>query len=78
MREILSSPRMRHALLMLETAAAHAGCAMGCPFGSAAEFEAAMIVNRRTAWAYRRRRRWSYVCAIGVAGVMLAAFVSML
>ena len=71
MREILGSPRMRHALLVLETAAVHAGCAMACPFGSSAEFEAAVIVNRRAAWAYRRRRRWGYLCAAGMAAAML-------
>jgi len=36
---------------MLEGTAAGAGCAMACPFGSSAEFEAAVIREKRAAGA---------------------------
>ena len=75
MRDVLAPFRMRAALLVLETTAVRAGCAMACPFGSSAEFEAAVIHGRRMAEAHRRKRRWGYVLAAVAVGTLLAAFL---
>jgi hypothetical protein len=57
MRELLASIRARSALLALEGAAARAGHAMACSFGSSAEFEAAIIRSRLAALSWRKRWR---------------------
>jgi DNA invertase Pin-like site-specific DNA recombinase len=64
---------MRAAMLGLASAATSAGLAMACPFGSSAEFEAAMIVRRRKAAARLRKRRQGYVLAAATA--LLLVFV---
>jgi hypothetical protein len=43
--------KVRGALLVLESTAARAGYAMACPFGSSAEFEAAVIQGKIEAGA---------------------------
>jgi hypothetical protein len=78
MREVLVPFRMRAALLVLETTAARAGCAMACPFGSSAEFEAAVIRGKLAAEAYRRKRRWACILAAVVAGSLLADLLWMI
>jgi DNA invertase Pin-like site-specific DNA recombinase len=64
---------MRAALLGLASAATSAGFAMACPFGSSAEFEAAMIARRREAAARLRKRRQGY--ALAAATAVLLVFV---
>jgi hypothetical protein len=76
MRNALATFRIRAALLVLESTAARAGCAMACPFGSSAEFEAAVIRGKLAAGAYRRKRR--HVLAAVVAGSLLTALLWMI
>jgi hypothetical protein len=76
MREVWVPFRMRAALLVLETTAARAGCAMACPFGSSAEFEAAVIRGKLAAEACRRKRRWGYILAAVAVGSLLAALLT--
>jgi hypothetical protein len=75
MREAWASFRVRTALLLLESTAAHAGCAMACAFGSSAEFEAAVIRRKLEAGAYgpKRRRRYILAMAVATAGLVTAA-----
>jgi hypothetical protein len=75
MRDMLASTRVRAALLVLESTAARAGYAMACPFGSSAEFEAAVIRGKLEAGAYGRKRCWRYILAAAVAGALLAALL---
>jgi hypothetical protein len=53
----------------LEAFAACAGAAMGCAFSSSAEYDAALIADRRAAGLYgpRRHRRQMLATAAGVA-----------
>jgi hypothetical protein len=55
--------------LTLEAYAARAGAAMGCAFSSSAEYDAALIAERRAAGIYgpKRHRRQMLVTAAGVA-----------
>ena len=75
MRNVMVSSRIRAALLVLESTAASAGCAMACPFGSSAEFEAAVIREKREAGACSRRRRLCCVFAATVTGLLLSALL---
>ena len=56
-------------ILALEAYAAHAGAAMACVYSSSAEFDAALIAERRAAGIYgpRRRRSQWLAAAIGIA-----------
>ncbi|MGC1466656.1 MAG: hypothetical protein WA792_13080 [Pseudolabrys sp.] len=61
----------------LEARAARAGLALACAFSSSAEFDAALIAERRAAGVYgpRRHRRQICVTATGiVAGLLVLAF----
>ena len=78
MRNLSASARMRAALTMLEGTAAGAGCAMACPFGSSAEFEAAVIREKRAAGAYSRRRRLYRLLAATATGLPLSALLRMI
>ncbi|HEY7246548.1 MAG TPA: hypothetical protein VH678_21965 [Xanthobacteraceae bacterium] len=64
---------MKAAALGLASAAASAGFAMACPFGSSAEFEAAIIARKLETAARVRRRRQR--CALAVAGAFLLLLV---
>lgn len=75
MRDIAASMKVRGALLVLESTAARAGYAMACPFGSSAEFEAAVIQGKIEAGAYGRKRYRRYILAAAVASSLLAAAV---
>jgi hypothetical protein len=60
----------------LEVYAERAGLALACAFSSSAEFDAALIAQRRAAGVYgpRRRRRQALVTAAGLAiGLMAIA-----
>ncbi len=60
-------------MLALESTAVHAGCAMACPFGSSAEFEAAVIRGKVEAGAYGRKRRLRFALAAAAMAVLLTA-----
>jgi DNA invertase Pin-like site-specific DNA recombinase len=75
MRNLSASTRMRATLTMLESTAAGAGRAMACPFGSSAEFEDAVIRERRKAGAYSRRRRLYRLLAATARGLPLSALL---
>ncbi len=75
MSRSLASP---HADLMtLEAYATRAGAALACAYSSSAEFDAALIAERRAAGVYgpKRRRKQMLVTAAGVAaGLAVIAF----
>jgi hypothetical protein len=50
----------------LELAAQHAGSALACDFTSSAEYEAALIQERRNAGRYGSRERRQFFLAVGV------------
>jgi hypothetical protein len=59
-------------VLALEAYAARAGAAMACVFSSSAEFDAALIAERRAAGVYgpRRHRRHLLTTAAGLAAAL--------
>ena len=60
---------LRHKVLALEAYAERAGSAMACTFSSSAEYDAALIAERRAAGVYgpRRHRKQMLATAAGVA-----------
>ena len=56
-------------LIALDAYAARAGAALACAYSSAAEYDAALIAERRAAGIYgpKRRRRQMLVTAAGIA-----------
>lgn len=64
---------------LLEAYAAHAGAAMACVYSSSAEYDAALIAERRAAGVYgpRRYRRQQLATAAGIAAglAVLALFI---
>jgi len=65
------SGRADAALLALEAHARRAGAALACAFSSSAEFDAALIAERRSAGVYGPKRRRKHVLATA-AGVAVA------
>jgi hypothetical protein len=64
--------------MTLEAYAARAGAALACAYSSSAEFDAALIAERRAAGVYgpRRRRKQILVTAVGVvAGLAVVALL---
>ena len=61
----------------LELTARQAGSALACDFGSSAEYEAALIQERRDAGRYSKHDRWRFYLAIGcgLAVVILAVLI---
>jgi hypothetical protein len=59
----------------LEIAAQRAGSAWACPFASSAEYEAALIQERRAAGAYRPRHHWPSIVAVAAGLGIVLAFV---
>lgn len=59
-------------LLVLEAYAARAGAAMACVYSSSAEFDAALIAERRAAGVYgpRRYRRRRLAAVAGMAAAL--------
>jgi hypothetical protein len=59
-------------ILALEAYAARAGAAMACVFSSSAEFDAALIAERRAAGVYgpRRYRKQRLATAAGIAAAL--------
>jgi len=69
MRRMRSLATVQSDLTALEAYAARAGAALACAYSSSAEFDAALIAERRAAGVYgpRRRRKQILVTAAGVA-----------
>jgi hypothetical protein len=59
-------------LSALEASAARAGAALACAFSSSAEFDAALIAERRAAGVYgpRRHRRQVLATVTGIAAAL--------
>ncbi len=57
------------AVLTLEAYAERAGAALACAYSSSAEFDAALIAERRAAGVYgpKRHRKWKLATAAGIA-----------
>lgn len=64
---------------VLEAYAAHAGAAMACVYSSSAEFDAALIAERRAAGIYGprryRRRQLATVAGLAAGLAVLALFI---
>jgi hypothetical protein len=61
------------AVLALEAYAARAGAALACVYSSSAEYDAALIAERRAAGVYgprRHRRHWPAV-AVGISVLII-------
>jgi hypothetical protein len=69
MSRITHSGRPDAAVLALEAYAQRAGAALACVYSSSAEFDAALIAERRAAGVYgpKRRRKQVLITAAGVA-----------
>ena len=59
----------------LELTVQRAGSAWACPFASSAEYEAALIKERREAGAYGSRYHWPSIVAIAAGLGIVLAFV---
>lgn len=66
---ILSPASANDAALSLEAHARYAGSAWGCQYSSSAEYDAALIAERRAAGIYgpKRQRRQMLTAAAGIA-----------
>jgi hypothetical protein len=66
---VLSHASANEAALSLEAHARHAGSAWGCQYSSSAEYDAALIAERRAAGLYgpKRQRRQMFTAAAGIA-----------
>jgi hypothetical protein len=65
-------------VLALEAYAAHAGAALACAYSSSAEFDAALIAERRAAGVYgpKRHRRQMLMTIAGIAaGLAVVVFL---
>jgi hypothetical protein len=69
MSRIAHSGRSDAAVLALEAYAQRAGAALACAYSSSAEFDAALIAERRAAGVYgpKRHRKQMLVTAAGIA-----------
>jgi hypothetical protein len=65
------------AVLALEAYAERAGAALACVYSSSAEFDAALIAERRAAGVYgpRRHRKYVLVTAAAIATALAALIV---
>lgn len=66
---VLSPASPNEAALLLEAHALQAGSAWGCQYSSSAEYDAALIAERRAAGIYgpKRQRRQMLTAAAGIA-----------
>ena len=74
------APNGRHAhtdVLTLEAYARGAGAALACAYSSSAEFDAALIAERRAAGVYgpKRHRRQIVVTAGGIVAALAVIFL---
>jgi len=72
MLRIPHSSRPDAAILTLEAYAQRAGAALACAYSSSAEFDAALIAERRAAGVYgpKRHRKQMLVTAAGIAAAL--------
>jgi hypothetical protein len=70
--------RLQADMLALQVSAERAGCALGCPFSSSDEFEAAVIRTRLDAGIYGPKRRRRYALYAGTAMSALAVLACMI
>jgi len=79
---VLSHASANEAALSLEAHARHAGSAWGCQYSSSAEYDAAVIAERRAAGIYgpKRQRRQMLTAAAGIAAglVVIVAVIQLL
>jgi hypothetical protein len=78
MSYIANSGHAEAAVLALEARAERAGAALACAYSSSAEFDAALIAERRAAGIYgpKRHRKQMLVTAAGVAaGLAIIIFL---
>src|SRR5712691_8152710 len=79
MLRIANSGHMDADVVALEAHAARAGAALACAYSSSAEFDAALIAERRAAGIYgpRRHRTRILATAVGIAtGLALIIFLA--
>jgi hypothetical protein len=71
-----SSSHVRAGTDALEAYALSAGAALACAYSNSAEFDAALIAERRAAGIYgpRRHRRRIWATAVGLAGFAAVVF----
>ena len=77
MLSLTSHAKSVSAAILLEACAEHAGAALACPYSSSAEFDAALIAERRAAGVYgpKRHRKQMLVTLAGiVAGLAVMVF----
>jgi hypothetical protein len=72
MLRIANSGHAEAQVLALEAYAEHAGTALACAYSSSAEFDAALIAQRRAAGVYgpRRHRKQLLASAAGIAAAL--------
>jgi hypothetical protein len=72
MLRIANSGQSDTAVLALEAHAARAGAALACVYSSSAEYDAALIAERRAAGVYgpRRHRNQRLATAAGIAAAL--------
>jgi hypothetical protein len=72
MSRIAPSNRSDAAVLALEDYAQRAGAALACAYSSSAEYDAALIAERRAAGVYgpKRHRKQMLVTAAGIAAAL--------
>ncbi|RDV01308.1 hypothetical protein [Undibacter mobilis] len=65
--------------LSLELRAQHAGSAWGCEYSTSAEYDAALIAERRAAGLYgpKRQRRQMLTAAAGIAAGLAVIFFTL-
>jgi len=72
---ISNNGHLNTAVLALEAYAARAGVALACVYSSSAEYDDALIAERRAAGVYGpRRHRWLAVAA-GIAFIILVVLI---
>jgi hypothetical protein len=76
---MLSRPETAHAaeVLALEASAERAGAALACAYSSSAEFDAALIAERRAAGVYGPKRQRRRMFTAGAAVVTALAAIAL-
>lgn len=76
MSRIAHSNRSDAAVLALEAYAQRAGAALACVYSSSAEYDAALIAERRAAGVYgpKRHRKQMLISAVGFAAGLAVIF----
>lgn len=78
MQDSSNTGSMAADVVALEAYAAHAGAALACAYSSSAEFDAALIAQRRAAGVYgpKRHRRQMLMTVAGLAaGFLVMVFL---